>query len=297
MGDMQIVVRLLSGLGNQLFQYAAGRHLAKKFGASLRTMHEVTHDQATEGVLRPVMLQKFAITAPVGPLNRFDRLVLSGNPRHALASRLLRKTARVQIIREAPDAFLFHHAFPIIKGTRVVYLIGYWQAYSIVASVEAELREEFRLRERPGESSRRMAERIAAAPMPVSIHIRRGDYLTVFGEHAMLSSKYYEAAMARMRTQFPNCSFFIFTDDVAHAREWVADKAGCIIVDHNDALTAHEDIWLMASCRHHIIANSTFSWWGAWLNPRPDKCVTAPSEWLGFATAETHIASPDWALI
>jgi hypothetical protein len=100
-----------------------------------------------------------------------------------------------------------------------------------------------------------------------------------------------------MRTQFPNCSFFIFTDDVAHAREWVADRAGCIIVDHNDALTAHEDLWLMASCRHHIIANSTFSWWGAWLNPRTDKCVIAPSEWLGFRTAETHIAPPDWVLL
>jgi hypothetical protein len=294
---MQTVVRVLSGLGNQLFQYAAGRYLARKNGGTLRLVHEVVHDSGAGGVQRPVMLQKFAITAPIGPVNRFDRLVLSGNPRHALASRLLRKTARVQIIREAPDAFLFHHGFPIVKGTQFVYLVGYWQAYSIVAAVEAELREEFKLREQPGEASRRVAERIAAAPMPVSIHIRRGDYLTVFGEHAMLSSQYYEAAMARMRTQFPNCSFFIFTDDVAHAREWIADKPGCTIVDHNDALTAHEDLWLMSTCRHHIIANSTFSWWGAWLNPRTDKCVTAPSDWLGFKTAETHIAAPDWALI
>ncbi len=294
---MQTVARLLSGLGNQLFQYAAGRHLARKHGGSLRIVHEWVHDQGTGGVQRPVMLHKFAITAPVGPLNRFDRLVLSGNPRHAVASRLLRKTARVQIVREAPDAFLFHHAFPISKGTQFVFLVGYWQAHSIAASVEAELRQEFRLREQPGELSRRMAEKIAAAPMPVSIHIRRGDYLTVLGEHAVLSSRYYEEAMARMRTQFPNCSFFIFTDDVAHAREWLADRADCTIVDHNDALTAHEDLWLMSMCRHHIIANSTFSWWGAWLNPRTDKCVMAPSDWLGFKTAETHIAPPDWVLL
>jgi hypothetical protein len=294
---MQIVVRLMSGLGNQLFQYAAGRNLARKFGASLRIGHEVTHDEAVAGVLRPVMLRKFAITAPVGPLNRFDRMVLSGNPRHALANRLLRTTARAQIIRQAEDAFLFHHDFSIVKGTRWVYLVGYWQAHSIVAPVEAELREEFRLREQPGELSRRMAEQIAAAPMPVSLHIRRGDYLTVFGEHAMLSGKYYDAAMARMRTQFPNCSFFIFTDDVAHAREWVADRPGFVVVDHNDTLTAHEDLWLMSNCRHHIIANSTFSWWGAWLNPRTDKCVIVPSDWLGFKTAETHIAPPDWVLL
>jgi hypothetical protein len=133
--------------------------------------------------------------------------------------------------------------------------------------------------------------------MPLSVHIRRGDYLTVFGEHSVLSGEYYEAAMMRMRARFPHCTFFIFSDDAAYAREWVADRVGCVIVDHNDAATAHEDLWLMSMCRHHIIANSTFSWWGAWLNPRTDKCVTAPSEWLGFATAETHIASPDWALI
>ena len=84
--------------------------------------------------------------------------------------------------------------------------------------------------------SLRVADQIAASPMPVSIHIRRGDYLTVFGEKAMLSSEYYEAAMARMRAQFPGCSFFVFTDDVAHAREWAGDKPGFTIVDHNDAL-------------------------------------------------------------
>ena len=150
------------------------------------------------------------------------------------------------------DAFLFHHDFPVIKGTRMVYLLGYWQAHSIVASVAPELRREFRLREPPSEQSRRMTEQIAAAPMPVSVHIRRGDYVTVFGKHAVLSSEYYEAAMARMRARFPNCSFFIFSDDAAYAREWVADRIDCVIVDHNDAATAHEDLWLMSTCRHHM---------------------------------------------
>jgi hypothetical protein len=294
---MQVVVRQTSGLGNQLFQYAAGRYLAKQFGAALRIAHELPHNQAIHGFSRPLMLEKFAIAAPIGPVSRFDRLVLSTQPRYSLLGRLLRKAARVQVIREAADAFLFHHPFPVIQGIRRVYLLGYWQAHSIVASVAPELRREFTLREPLSERSRKMAQQIAAAPMPVSVHIRRGDYLTVFGEHAVLSSEYYAAAMVRMRAQFPNCSFFLFSDDAAYAREWVIDRPGCVIIDHNDTATAHEDLWLMSMCRHHIIANSTFSWWGAWLNPRTDKCVMAPSEWLGFATAETHIAPPDWALI
>ena len=226
------------------------------------------------------MLQKFAITAPIGPATRFDRLVLSTQARYALPGRVVREAARIQVIREAADAFLFHHAFPIIEGTRTVYLLGYWQAHSIVASVEEELRREFMLREAPTEQTRQMADRIAAAPVPVSVHIRRGDYLTVFGGHAVLSSEYYAQAMARMRAQFPDCTFFIFSDDVADARKWAAEQTDCVIVDHNDAATAHEDLWLMSRCHHHVIANSTFSWWGAWLNSRADKCVTAPSDWL-----------------
>jgi len=86
------------------------------------------------------MLQKFAITARIGPVNRFVRLVLSTLTRYALPSRLLRKAARVQVIREAADAFLFHHPFPVIKGTRMVYLLNYWQARSVVASVAHERR-------------------------------------------------------------------------------------------------------------------------------------------------------------
>src|ERR1700761_1495686 len=230
MGVMQTVARLMSGLGNQLFQYAAGRYVAKKFGGSLRIIHEVIHDRGTGGVHRPVMLQKFATTAPVGRVTHFDRLALSGNPRHAFASRMLRTVARVEIIREAPDAFLFHHKFAINEGTRVAYLLGYWQAYPMVAAVEGELRKEFQLREQPGALSLQMAERIAAATMPVSIHIRRGDYLTVFGEHAMLSSTYYDAAMARMQAQFADCSFFIFTDDIPYARVRFANRNDCVLV-------------------------------------------------------------------
>jgi hypothetical protein len=100
-----------------------------------------------------------------------------------------------------------------------------------------------------------------------------------------------------MREQFPGCTFFVFSDDVKFAREWLGNRRGFVFVDHNDDDTAHEDLWLMSLCQHHIIANSSFSWWGAWLNRRTDKRVIAPAKWLGFRTNERNIAPPDWSLI
>jgi hypothetical protein len=131
----------------------------------------------------------------------------------------------------------------------------------------------------------------------VSLHLRRGDYLTVFGTSAVLPTDYYRASVESMQSRFPDCTFFVFSDDASYARELFGHDSRFRIVDHNDALSAHEDLMLMASCHHHIIANSTFSWWGAWLNPRLDKVVVAPSKWLGFKTAHSIIAFPSWTLI
>ena len=294
---MQIVVRQTSGLGNQLFQYAAGRYLAKKYAASLRIAHELPQNLALHGWSRPVLLQKFAISAQIGQVNPFDRLVLSTQPHFALAGQIARAAGKIQVIRQEPDAFLLRHDFQVLDGSRIVYLLGYWQTHSIVREVEAELRAELSLVEPLGEASQRMAQRIAATKTSVSIHLRRGDYLTVFGAKAVLPAAYYDRAIEVMMERFPDSTFFIFSDDVPYAKEWAARNPRFVLVDHNDAATAHEDLRLMALCQHHVIANSTFSWWGAWLNPRSDKQVVAPANWLGFETSKTDIALPGWTLI
>jgi hypothetical protein len=113
-----------------------------------------------------------------------------------------------------------------------------------------------------------IAERIVAAEKPVSVHLRRGDYATVFGPESILSMSYYERAIQQMIDRLDQCTFFVFSDDASFARQWVRSNPRFVVVDHNDAKSAHEDIRLMSLCRHHIIANSSFSWWGAWLNPR-----------------------------
>ena len=292
----EVVVRQTDGLGNQLFQYAAGRSLAKKYGATLRIAHELPRNLTSSRFARPILLQKFSIAANLGPATSFDRLVLSTRPRFALPSWMARRAKSIQVIREKPDAFIVYQPFAVEAWAHTVYLLGYWQAHPIVDFVDTELRTELSLREAPGEMSRGQAQRITAAKTPISVHIRRGDYLLSIN-HKALPSDYYERSVQLMREHFPDCTFFVFSDDAKFAHEWCAERPGFVVVDHNNEATAHEDLWLMSLCQHHVIANSTFSWWGAWLNARDDKRVIAPASWLGFRTAETDIAPSSWWLV
>jgi hypothetical protein len=113
----------------------------------------------------------------------------------------------------------------------------------------------------------------------------------------VLPLAYYEHAISHMLNQDRHCTFFVFADDVPFARDWLRGDPRFLVVGHNDAGSAHEDLRLMSLCRHHIIADSAFSWWGAWLNPYCDKQVIAPARWLGADTASSAIAAPDWMLL
>jgi hypothetical protein len=294
---MQVIVKQSSGLGNQLFQYAAGRCLVKRYGGSLRVAHQLPHLLVSHGHPRSVLLQRFAISAPVRQASYFDRLVVSDRPRLQGAARLARAICGIQLVRQAPEHCMFHRPMRIARGTRTVYLQGFWQDYSIVREVEAELRRELRLVEPLRGRNLEVAKRIAAARNPVSLHLRRGDYGPFFGAHMLLPIAYYQHAISHILNADRQSTFFVFSDDVAFARDWLRGDPRFIVVDHNNEAAAHEDLRLMALCRHHIIANSTFSWWGAWLNPRRDKRVIAPARWLGFDTTKIAVYCPDWTLL
>jgi Glycosyl transferase family 11 len=166
-----------------------------------------------------------------------------------------------------------------------------------VREVESDLRRELVLVEPLRGRNLEVAQRIGAARNPVSIHLRRGDYGACLGPHMVLPMAYYEHAISHILNQERQSTFFVFSDDVAFARDWWRGDPRFVVVDHNNEAAAHEDLRLMSLCRHHIIANSTFSWWGAWLSPYCDKQVIAPARWLGLDTAKTAIACPGWTLL
>ena len=294
---MQIVVRQLYGLGNQLFQYAVGRYVAKKYRAKLRIAVERPEKLFSHGNPRPFLLSKFAITAPFARITASERLCLSISPKLELATRPYRTIRGIQIIREGhPQKFTFDLNLSLSEKTRLAYLVGLWQCYPPVQMVEAELRTELTFREPPQGKNLELARRIQAAPNAISVHLRRGDFV-LEAPDIVLPIDYYRGALNYMRDRFNKPNFFVFSDEIEFARELARNNPDCVVVDHNDAAAGHEDMRLMSLCRHHVIANSTFSWWSAWLNPRADKTVVAPRIWSRVETNSIPIAFPGWTVL
>ncbi len=304
---MRIVVRQLSGLGNQLFQYAAGRYYASRYAASLRIAMDAPSNAHSHGFPRPFLLSAFAITAPFGPYTTFDRLILNGRPALCPIIDPLRRTLRIQSFAEVFDQ---RHAFlpdlPLTPNLRTLYLSGYWQSWQPAAAVQDQLRTELQLRQPATGRNLETLNRIAATPTPVSLHIRRGDYTLAAEGNIALPLDFYTAAIALLRERLPDAHFFIFSDDIPFARANLPRTLPATFVDHNDSFTAHEDLRLMSACRHHILANSSFSWWGAWLGAHltaPDhrqsqRLVIAPRHWTGGPDATfPGLFPPDWTLL
>ena len=295
---MEFVVRQYGGIGNQLFQYAVGRYYAKKYGAPLRIVTDTQARSISYGHPRLPLLSNFAIAARVEQISTFERLFLSLSPPFELATRPVRYLFRTQIIREVqPQPFTFCPDLQIHERTRQLYLVGLWQCYPPAQLIESDLRSELSFRHRPQHENAETARQIRTIRNSVSLHLRRGDYLNHFGSGLILTNEYYSKAMAEMRDRFGETTFFVFSDDKGFATQFVSNNPDCILVGNNKSESAHEDLRLMSLCKNHIIANSTFSWWGAWLNCRTTKVVIAPKQWLGVDTTTVELLPSNWIRI
>jgi hypothetical protein len=303
---MKMIVRQLSGLGNQMFQYAAGLFYAAQYNAKLSLITDPLHKSNSHGYPRPYLLPHFSITAQHRELNRIDRLLLFTENRRLkptagpfLQKHILQKGLQVQIIAESLEQrFRFQAELPINRHTQTIYLSGYWQVHNIADHISVELRREFAFRDAPIGKNLELLRTIRSAENPVSVHIRRGDYTLPQEGCVALPMDYYIQAITKLRTSLSNPTFFVFSDDVMFAKQHLTKHISGVFIDHNDAFSAHEDLRLMSSCRHHIIANSTFSWWGAWLNSRDDKIVLAPRNWLvANCPARNDLFPQTWRLL
>jgi hypothetical protein len=277
---MKILLCQKCGLGNQLFQYAAGLFFAKKYGATLEIIREPNHLAVSFGCPRPFMLSNFCISAPVRELTSRDRLMCSValiKKPVAATARFVSRTAVYQQYYLTDGTFL--PELPIPRSTKSLYLEGFFQAYPYAQGVEQQIRTEYRFRNPASGKNLEILNQIQAAENSVSLHVRSGDYLTRGAGPQVLSLSYHVRAMRTVVERLRNPTFFVFSDDIDFARENLPKGENIVFVDHNDEVNGHEDLRLMSACRHNIIANSSFSWWGAWLNPNPAKLVCAPSSW------------------
>ncbi len=295
---MQIVVRQISGLGNQLFQYAAGRYYAKRYGAQMRMAVDPARNALSHGYPRPFLLSNFAVTAPAKELSPLDLLVLTKRRSLQATSLAFRKSLRIQVFTEKIEQrYTFMQDLPLQKSVQTLYLVGYWQAHRFVDEIADELRVEFSLTKPAQGKNLEILNQIRQSNNPVSLHVRRGDYTLAVEGNIALPIEYYLHAISSYKERLDEPTFFVFSDDIAFTKAHLPRGLRAVFVEHNDHSSSHEDLRLMSSCHHHIIANSTFSWWGAWLNPRTDKIVFAPKYWhLKRDSYYADLLPPGWIL-
>ena len=293
---MTIVLRESDGLGNQLFRYAALRYYAMRYSAEMKIA--VDPNAMCNGYPRPCQLQHFSIQASMEERSLWDRFLWTDKPWLKAASGPFRKVLRIQVCNEQiTDRFCFLRDLPLQPAVKTLYLWGYFQTYLMVEAVADELRLDLRFGQPAAGKTLEVLEQIRSSKHPVSLHVRRGDSVLPVEGKVVLPMEYYSDAISLFKQRLADPTFFVFSDDLPFVKENLPRDLKVVFVGHNDTFTAHEDLRLMSACHHHIIANSTFSWWGAWLNPRPDKMVIAPRNWyVGKNSYYPNLCPPDWML-
>ena len=285
-----ITVRLKGGLGNQMFQYAAGRRAAIHNNTQLKLDISYYNNQI-DATPRRYELNIFPIKARV--CSKLESEVYG----------VVRKVASMfggtipylnQLYVKQKD-----HNFDkkILNVGKYAYLDGWWARVGYFNDIESTIREDFRFLPSLKGHNLLLATKIKNH-QSVSVHLRRGDYVTdnVTNKfHGVSSEGYYKKAISYIKNKEDNPVFFIFSDDIKWCKDNFTIPHKTIYIDVNSPDKGFEDMRLMSLCKHNIIANSSFSWWGAWLNNNPGKIVIAPRKWLRSIIIDTQSMFPnDW---
>lgn len=269
----KIIPRIFGGIGNQLFCYAAARRLAIANNSELVIDHisGFEHDQVYSRMYQldhfNIPCRKATASERLEPFSRMRRFIKrKWNQRLPLSK-------RTYIQQEDDDfnPFLIHY-----KPKRSVYLEGYWQSESYFKDIEPTIRQDLQIERPPDIANENMAKVINSC-MAVAVHVR------FFEEPQALANcnaplGFYARAVKEVINRIQDAHFFIFSDRPEEGRKYVSlpDDRVTVVGHNNGDAYAYADLWLMTQCKHFIIANSTFSWWGAWLSCNPGKIVVAP---------------------
>ncbi|MGN6545822.1 MAG: alpha-1,2-fucosyltransferase [Aureliella sp.] len=286
-----IVARIEGGLGNQLFQVAFGMQLARRHQSELVLDLSSYADKPAHGYL----LDRFDV--PARELRRDEMRRLPRRYRSADAE----KTSwfaldRLQRVREKPFGF----AEKYLHAPDDSYLVGYWQSERFFGDVADLVREHFRVRGPVSAETERLRERMLTTAS-LALHVRRGDYVTnpqAAAIYRNLSLEYYRQSVLARLAERNSVEVYVFSNDIAWCREHLALPCPVHFVEHTTSASAHEDLSLMSAAESIVIANSTFSWWGAWLGQRAERHVVAPRRWFHPGTLDDrHLACAGWHLV
>lgn len=284
-----IIVKIQGGLGNQMFQYALGRSLslANKTTFKIDSSYLRSSNQSN----RSFLLDKFnteAIEATDDEINLYIST-------YQKILDCFRPDSKKKKVLKQSSFF-----YPKILNRSDGYFDGHWNNEKYFKTHEKIIRNDFTLKNRLGEKTELFSKKILNEPQAVSIHMRRGDYVSIKkieNRHGVLPISYYENALKKIMEKFSNVKFFIFSDDIEWVRKNFPKKYPAVFVSNPD-IPDYEELALMSLCKHNIIANSTFSWWGAWLNNNPSKIIIAPQKWFNDASENTKDLIPSsWIVL
>jgi len=283
-----IITKIIGGLGNQLFQYAAGKALA--------VYHKTTLKLDLSG-FDEYRLRNFDLTAFNTEYELAKKNEILQHSQSSFFKKIRNRIAspsQTHYYRERH----FHYDKNFLLHPYDAYMKGYWQSEKYFKNIEGIIRKEFSFKENFIKNVIGEGKEITKK-QSIAVHIRRGDYANngAIRMHGVLGKEYYEAAISIMKKSISNAEFYIFSDSM----QWVNENISipnAISVSGNLTRTHFEDLYLMSQCRHNIIANSSFSWWGAWLNNNPNKIVIAPKKWFNKGPKDTQDLIPkEWLKI
>lgn len=277
-----IIIKFQGGLGNQFFQYALGRSLAittnqtVKYDLSwFKTQNKRRYELGIYNVV-----ENFATDAEVKQLSKYREKI-------GFLKFLNRFSPIDESIYITESQFNFN---PKILDTKIpVYLDGYWQSEKYFEKIKDAIHKELVLRNTPLIMNSQFADEIRTSNS-VSLHIRRTDYINGSdGFYHTCPIDYYHQALAILEKTHKNLKLFVFSDDINWVKANLKTSHPTVFIDGNKG---YEDLTLMSLCKQNVIANSTFSWWGAWLNANPKKIVIAPNKWFTNQNINTQDLIP-----
>ena len=293
---MTIAVRLLGGLGNQMFQYAMGRSLSLRFNTDLVLDLKELHDRTPRDdfVFREFDLPIFNIQARVGTEEELRGMRPA--EKGPLDRAFLTLTSRLGLSRVVSERG-FRYDPHTRKCRDRAYVIGFWQSYRYFEDIEWQIRQDFSHKIPLSSQAQDVASQIESGNA-VCLNVRRADYVNIaktLRHHGFCGAEYFYPAVEVMKDRVGQCELFVFSDDIAWCRDNLSFSSPTHFVSHACAGEKFSNyLDLMSRCKHFIIPNSTFGWWAAWMSSHPGKHVIAPKRWFRTDIDTSDLIPTSW---
>ena len=284
-----IVVKLVGGLGNQMFEYAAAKGLAAKLDVRLKMDLSWFSQIAPGDTPRHYELKSSKLSQDFIDFKPFFAGTSLLSRGKALAAPAFGRKA-LNLYREPH----YHYNADLLKQPDSTYLDGYFQSEKYFAHIREDLLADFSWAKPATGKNKKLLDTIDADENSVSIHVRRGDYVSNESAaefHGLRGVDYYQPAVKIIEKSVKTPNYYVFSDEPDWCKENLKFKHNTTYIDWNP--DGAEDMRLMKSCRHNVLANSSFSWWGAWLNTNEDKIVVAPKQWFNDPSINTNDVVPE----